>query len=81
MDDKLCLLVINGVDDAGRKEEVLCVQDGHRESEASWKALINQLHAQGLQLDPKLAIGDGALGFAQAVPQQFPWRLMHWIKS
>ena len=34
MDDKLCLLVIMGVDDTGRKE-VLGVLDGHRESEAS----------------------------------------------
>ncbi len=31
MDDKLCLLVIVGVDDTGRKE-VLGVLDGHRES-------------------------------------------------
>ena len=49
MDDKLCLLVIMGVDDTGRKE-VLGVLDGHRESEASWTELIEQLRAQGLQL-------------------------------
>lgn len=66
MDDKLCLLVIIGVDDTGRKE-VLGVLDGHRESEASWTELIEQLRAQGLQLAPKLAIGDGALGFWKAV--------------
>ena len=48
MDDKLCLLVIIGVDDTGRKE-VLGVLDGHRESEASWTELIEQLRAQGLQ--------------------------------
>ena len=34
MDDKLCLLVIIGSDDTGRKE-VLAVVDGYRESEAS----------------------------------------------
>lgn len=52
MDDKFCLLVIIGVDDTGRKE-VLAVLDGHRESEASWTKLIEQLRAQGLQLAPK----------------------------
>ncbi len=34
MDDKLCLLVVIGVDKTGRKE-VLVVVDGYRESEAS----------------------------------------------
>ncbi len=71
MDDKLCLLVIMGVDDTGRKE-VLGVLDGHRESEASWTELIEQLRAQGLQLAPKLAIGDGALGFWKAVAKCWP---------
>ncbi len=71
MDDKLCLLVIIGVDDTGRKE-VLGVLDGHRESEASWTELIEQLRAQGLQLAPKLAIGDGALGFWKAVAKCWP---------
>ncbi|EOA8958792.1 transposase [Vibrio harveyi] len=66
MDDKLCLLVIIGVDDTGRKE-VLGVLDGHRESEASWTELIELLRAQGLRLAPKLTIGDGALGFWKAV--------------
>ncbi len=66
MDDKLCLLVIIGVDDTRRKE-VLGVLNGHRESEASWTKLIEQLRAQGLQLTPKLAIGDGALGLWKAV--------------
>ena len=71
MDDKLCLLVIIGVDDTGRKE-VLGVLDGHRESEASWTELIEQLRAQGLQLAPKLAIGDGSLGFWKAVAKCWP---------
>ncbi len=66
MDDKLCLLVIIGVDDTGRTE-VLSVLNGHRELEASWTELIEQLRAQGLQLAPKLAISDGELGFWKAV--------------
>ena len=66
MDDKLCLLVIMGVDDTGRKE-LLAVVDGVRESEMSWTEVLNQLQSQGLTLPPKLAIGDGVLGFWNAI--------------
>jgi transposase-like protein len=45
--------------------------DGYRESEASWKELLLDLKARGLGSDPKLAIGDGALGFWKALPQVF----------
>ena len=55
MDDRLCLLVIVGSDDTGRKE-VLAVVDGYRESEASWLEVIEQLESQGLTIPPKLAI-------------------------
>lgn len=47
MDDKLCLLVLIGSDDTGRKE-VLVVVDGYRESEASWREVLQQLQPQGL---------------------------------
>jgi putative transposase len=56
MDDKLCLLVIIGVDDTGRKE-VLGVLDGHRESEASWTELIEQLRASVLTVKRLLSAG------------------------
>ncbi len=49
MDDRLCLLVVIGSDDTGRKE-VLAVVDGYRESEASWTEVIEQLESQGLQI-------------------------------
>jgi len=71
MDDRLCLLVIVGSDDTGRKE-VLAVVDGYRESEASWLEVIEQLEAQGLTIPPKLAIGDGALGFWKALAKKWP---------
>lgn len=71
MDDKLCLLVVIGVDDTGRKE-VLAVVDGYRESEASWLEVLSQLESQGLKAAPKLAIGDGALGFWKAVTKHWP---------
>ncbi len=71
MDDRLCLLVIVGSDDTGRKE-VLAVVDGYRESEASWLEVLEQLEGQGLTIPPMLAIGDGALGFWKAVAKKWP---------
>ena len=71
MDDRLCLLVIVGSDDTGRKE-VQAVVDGYRESEASWLEVIEQLESQGLTIPPKLAIGDGALGFWKALAKKWP---------
>lgn len=71
MDDRLCLLVIVGSDDTGRKE-VLAVVDGYRESEASWTEVLEQLESQGLQKPPELAVGDGALGFWKAVSKKWP---------
>ena len=71
MDDKLCLLVVIGVDDTGRKE-VLAVVDGYRESEASWLEVLTQLKSQGMTIAPKLAIGDGALGFWNAATKFWP---------
>lgn len=71
MDDRLCLLVIVGSDDTGRKE-VLAVVDGYRESEASWLEVLEQLESQGLQMPPSLAIGDGALGFWKAITKKWP---------
>ena len=71
MDDRLCLLVIVGSDDTGRKE-VLAVVDGYRESEASWLEVIEQLESQGMEIPPKLAVGDGALGFWKAAAKKWP---------
>jgi transposase-like protein len=71
MDDRLCLLVLIGSDDTGRKE-VLAVVDGYRESEASWLEVIEQLESQGLTVPPKLVIGDGALGLWKAVAKKWP---------
>ena len=71
MDDKLCLLVLIGSDDSGRKE-VLAVVDGYRESEASWSEVIELLESQGLQMPPKLIAGDGALGLWKAVAKKWP---------
>jgi transposase-like protein len=71
MDDRLCLLVIIGVTEQGKKE-LVAVEDGFRESESSWYELMSGLKARGLQAGPKLAIGDGALGFWKAISKCFP---------
>jgi len=71
MDDRLCLLVLIGSDDTGRKE-VLAVVDGYRESEASWLEVMEQLASQGLSIPPEVVIGDGALGLWKAVSKRWP---------
>lgn len=71
MDDRLCLLVIIGVTEHGRKE-LVAVEDGFRESTASWEELLLGLRQRGLSEAPKLAIGDGALGFWKAMTKTYP---------
>jgi putative transposase len=69
-DASQCILVVIGATADGKKE-LLAMSDGYRESEASWKELLLDLKARGLTNDPKVAIGDGALGFWKALPQVF----------
>jgi len=66
-----CLLVIIGVTPEGRKERV-AIHDGLRESKESWKDLLLALKKNGLQHGPRLAVGDGALGFWAALEEVFP---------
>ena len=61
-----CILVLMGATPEGRKE-LIAVTDGYRESEQSWRELLLDLRARGLELGPELAIGDGALGFWAAL--------------
>lgn len=70
-DDRLCLLVIIGSDERGQKE-LLALTDGYRESAASWEDVLNDLMGRGLQTAPKLAVGDGALGFWKALSKLWP---------
>jgi len=71
LDDRLCLLVIIGSDETGRKE-LLALSDGYRESAASWEEVLVDLKQRGLKIAPKLAVGDGALGFWKAVAKLWP---------
>jgi len=45
--------------------------DGVRESTESWREVLLGLKRRGLKQDPKLAIGDGALGFWTALREVF----------
>jgi transposase-like protein len=69
-DASQCILVIIGATAAGKKE-LLAMLDGYRESAESWKELLLDLKQRGLKIDPKLAVGDGALGFWKALPQVY----------
>ena len=70
-DERQCLLVVMGALEDGRKQ-LLAVHDGFRESELSWQELLEDLKRQGLELPPKLAVGDGAMGFWAALRKVYP---------
>jgi Transposase, Mutator family len=53
-----CILVLMGA-----------TADGYGESERSWKEPLLDCKARGLEIEPSLAIGDGALGFWKAMRQ------------
>jgi putative transposase len=69
-DDRLCLLVVIGVREDGVKE-LLAVEDGYRESTESWAGVMRDLKDRGLN-EPRLVIGDGALGTWAALRDVFP---------
>lgn len=70
-DDRPCVLVIVGTREDGRKE-LLAVYDGERESKLSWLEVLRDLKRRGLGEGPKLAVGDGALGFWSALAEAYP---------
>lgn len=68
---KDCILVIMGVTDRGVKE-LIAISDGYRESKESWLDVLRDLQRRGLQKAPKVAVGDGALGFWGALNEVYP---------
>jgi transposase-like protein len=70
-EDRQCILVLMGATKDGQKE-LIAMTDGHRESALSWRELLLDVKRRGLAVDPKLAIGDGALGFWKALAEVFP---------
>ncbi len=69
-DTKLCALVVIGVNAKGEKR-FLAIEDGVRESTQSWRELLLKLKSRGMNI-PKLAIGDGAMGFWAALEEVYP---------
>ena len=67
---KQCMLVLMGATVDGKKE-LIAVLDGYRESKQSWRELLLDLKNRGLTSLPKLAVGDGALGFWAALREIF----------
>ncbi|SDR45521.1 IS256 family transposase [Pseudovibrio sp. Tun.PSC04-5.I4] len=65
-----CILVLIGATPEGKKE-LIGFDDGYREDTQSWRELLLALKARGLQIEPKLAVGDGALGFWAALREVF----------
>jgi putative transposase len=51
------------------EEGAVAIADGYRESEQSWRELLLDVKARGLEVEPSLAIGDGASGFWKAIRQ------------
>lgn len=66
-----CLLVLMGATADGQKE-LIAVEEGYRESKQSWMEMFLSLKQHGVAIAPKLAIGDGALGFWAALRECFP---------
>ena len=69
-DAKLCALVIISVNTQGEKH-FLAIEDGVRESTQSWREVLLDLKSRGLKA-PRLAIGDGAMGFWAALDECYP---------
>jgi putative transposase len=70
-DDRPCVLVLMGATKDGSKE-LIAMADGQRESETSWTSVLLDLKDRGLTEPPKLATGDGSLGFWLAMSKIFP---------
>jgi transposase-like protein len=69
--NKQCILVLMGATEEGKKE-LIAITDGYRESAQSWRELLLDVKKRGLSQSPKLATGDGALGFWAALEEIFP---------
>ena len=70
-EERSCILLIMGADAQGKKE-LIAISDGYRESKIAWREMLLDLKERGLQQIPKLATGDGALGFWAALTEIFP---------
>ena len=65
-----CCLVMVGVGADGTNE-LVAIADGYRESTQSWADLLRDCRRRGMRA-PVLAVGDGTLGFWEALSDVFP---------
>jgi len=70
-DQAECMLVLIGATPEGKKE-LVGFQAGVRESAQSWRELLVEIKRRGLTIPPRIAVGDGALGFWKALDELFP---------
>lgn len=70
-DQAECMLVLIGATPEGKKE-LVGFQAGVRESAQSWRELLVEIKRRGLSIPPRIAVGDGALGFWKALDELFP---------
>ncbi len=56
---------------SGGHKKLLAIEDGERESTQSWREVLLALKERGLN-QPELGIGDGALGFWNALEEVYP---------
>ncbi len=76
-EDRQCILVLMGATADGRKE-LIAVVDGFRESEQSWKALLLDVKARGLVIDPESwPRASWGVGLWKALPQVYPTTREH----
>ncbi|WP_273523392.1 IS256 family transposase [Rhodosalinus sediminis] len=66
-----CMLVVLGATPEGKKE-LVGFQVGVRESAQSWREILVDIKARGLEVPPEIAVGDGAMGFWKALDEVFP---------
>ncbi len=64
-------IAVDTVDERGEKR-FLAIEEGVRESAQSWREVLLDLKRRGLGVPPKLAVGDGALGFWAALSEVYP---------
>jgi transposase-like protein len=69
-DERLCALVVIGARPDGTKE-IIAIEDGYRESKESWQEVLRDLTRRGMRA-PRVATGDGALGFWAAMRDVWP---------
>jgi transposase-like protein len=70
-DGKQCILVLIGATGECRKE-LVGFTDGARERAQDWRDLLLDLKRRGIDVPPRLAIANGALGFWKAAGEVCP---------